>query len=67
MVQNKRMAVLALIVSAFGMGASGAASALPEMQVGTMIISSGQATATVDIVDDTAAEPADPEADESAS
>jgi hypothetical protein len=56
-----------LVAALLGMGATGTAAALPEMQVGTMIVSSGDVPASVNTVDDTAAEPVDPEADEATS
>jgi len=41
------------------------AAELPEMQVGTMIVSSGAAATSADVADDCAAEPDEPQTDES--
>ena len=66
MVQNKRVSAgLALVAALVGIGASGAASALPEMEVGTMppIV----APASVNTVDSTVSEPEDAETANAAS
>ena len=68
MVQNKKIgAGLALTGPLFGMGVSGTASALPEMQVGTMIVSSGASATTADTVDCTVSEPVDVDTEDTAS
>jgi hypothetical protein len=66
MIHNKKLAAgLALIAGLSGMGVSGTASALPEMQVGTMppIV----APTSANTVDSTVAEPEDVETADTAS
>jgi len=66
MVQNKKIAAgLALIAGLVGMGASGAASALPEMDVGS--VSPIVAPDSLNTHDGTVAEPADTDAQANAS
>lgn len=68
MVQNKKMgAGLALVAALFGMGVSGTASALPEMQVDTMMVSVGTVAPSADSVDDSATDPDDGDTEETGS
>jgi hypothetical protein len=68
---NKPFAIPAMLAAiacaALSIAASASAAELPEMQVGTMIVSSGTAAPSADAVDSSASEPDDADTEETAS